>query len=383
MSRRVLILLVACLAPASALAHVETPEATAVFAVPDGYVVGLNVGYVRGGAPAELVCEDAYVGDTGWQLAPLSEDEVVVMANHAILRTEDGCDFDEILPLGRAAVEIDADPSTGQVAFATNEPGRHGIWSSDDGGRTFALLATDASLAGYTGLALADGVVYATATLVDRPGLGALVRVGVEGDVELTALPDSIRYPFLLDAGEGAVLWAALEDGVRTVFRGTEVVPMAGSVVVDTWPSEGLVRGGEVWIVGVDGAGTTLHGSGAVDAAVWTPVEGAGCVAEVAGEVVFCDGELAALERLEGVREDCPASSDVATVCVPLWAPVTADAGARDVSDEVGVTRMGGDSGCAVVGAAGSREWVWMMCVVGAVLGGRWAIGREKPWRNG
>lgn len=379
---------------AHAAAHAEEPNAQRVFPVGDGtWVLRANFGIVMSEQSDQLICEEAYLGGDGWQLGVLGPTEWVTFGESSVQRTEDGCTFDKIMDLDRKVSDATAHPD-GPVAFLRNGEGDAGLWLSTDRGQNFGRVAgIDTEVYQLTGVRFLDGETLILTGYV-RAEAGAAkvwsIAVADETVTELTP-PADITFPYVLDARGGHIALLGRRES-QTVFWGTPDEMDIAEVEVSTWPSGAILSedGSKMWISGPDQGKGVLAGTLDGAEATWetlVPENTATCVSRVDGQTYICslnrfdefdvmrltpdgmaEGVLDFREFL-GVRDDCPAESDVEEVCPLVWdelapyfgisvgdAGMTADAGSTADAGDVGDTIDTGEDDGMEMSEAGTDE---------------------------
>jgi hypothetical protein len=385
-----------------AWAHGEEPLSETIHNVPSGWILKANMGVVQSTNPRELICEEAFLGGVGWSLGVLGETEWLTFGESSVMRTEDGCQFDQILPLEKRPSDATVHAESGGAAFVMNGvDGGTGLFLSTDRGLTFELVETfDVANEQTTGVRYLDGeTLLVSGYNRNDAGAGLLWSVEVAtGTATRLQVPDGVSYPYVLAANGGRLLLLG-RRGEQTVFWGTPDNVGQLELVADTWPSwaELSADGNPALISGMIDGKSVARGSFEGAAATWetlAPETTAGCVAAVSDDVFVCglariDGfdvqritPAGAIEgvldfrEFDGIRSDCPADSSVATVCPLVWKEIapyfgidpnpgadagadiggTSDAGSKSGSDVPTTTtpRPPRDEGCCATTAGGS-----------------------------
>lgn len=392
--------------PAWALGHGSLPLNRRVVALPavepsgaaePAWVLVTNFGVVTSRAPTRYVCEEAFGGSESFLLEVLGIDEWVVFTPQAVLRTQDGCRYDTVMPLSRRPAASAALVASREVAFADNTEAGARVWISSDAGQSFEARemgtpgdpATSLRITGLGFVGAGQLLVSGYHTSETRRGEARLLVLDTSaagGLRELALAHDpgapetTLTYPFLLAARDGHFLWHARFEGSNRLFWGTPESPGLYARAMRTWPSgAALGAGGTMaWLTGFEAtpAGHTAGHVGGVargelrDAGVvWEVVSdphGGACVDVGAGQTLVCgrgavegyelarwpadvaanvppEG-LAGFVDMEGPREDCPADSPVSTVCRQLWPSLAATMGI-DVPDGAVADAGPGDEG--------------------------------------
>lgn len=335
--------LTACM-PAAVAAHAEEPNSKSIFALEDGWVLRANVGIVQSTNARELICEESFLGGDNWLLGALGPNEFVTFGHTAVMRTEDGCRFEEILELERTPSDATVHVASGGAAFIMNGVGEaNGLYLSTDRGQSFALAQPFDAASQTTGLRYIDGSTLLVSGY-DRNNNGAGLAWTVEvatGATTPVELPDGITYPYVLAAssqsalilgrrGEQVVFWGPLNDLEQNEF------------VASTWPSAAVLSadGQTAWIAGTDGGRGVARGTLVGSTATWETLAAettAACVEPVGDDLFICGvgrfdefdvlrvdplgAVLGVLDfrEFQGVRSDCPADSEVGRVCPVVW----------------------------------------------------------------
>lgn len=334
-------------APRLVAAHAEEPNAQTIFTIDEQWVLRANVGVVRSAAPHELICEEVFHGGYSWTLGVLGPTRWVTFGEGGVFRTEDGCDFEEVLALDRRPTDGTAHPPSDGAAFILNrEPNDSGLYVSTDGGASFRLIQSfDPATQQTTGVRYldADTVIVSGYDRTDR-GAGLVWRVDVHtGAATELAIPDDISYPYILAATPASLLLLG-RRGQQVVFWGPPDDIGRNELVVDTWPTWAVLtdQGRRALISGVVNArGVYIGELDDLDVATWEPFAtdaAANCVEPFGEDLWVCgigridgydvaqispDGTLQPVldfRDFSGIRADCPAGSDVPTVCGPVWA---------------------------------------------------------------
>lgn len=377
----------------NAAAHAEAPLARKAHVVDQGeWVLRTNFGIISSQAPDRFVCEEAFLGGDRFFVAPLGTTTWVTFGETSIHRTEDGCEFEKVDDITSRIEDVDQDPASDGVVYVANGEGA-GVFYSTDAGKTFEAVGTlDAERFQITSVRFLDATTLVVGTY-DRDGEGAANVVTIDvttGTTEPLQLDTQVTYPYVIAAGAERVVINARAE-VQTLFVGTPDQPTMHarpSQPGETWPTGAAIAedGSRIFIAGL------FLGNG-LTSAEWNDTEldwqssleptQVGCVEESAGALLVCSsstagarqGDLLALdeamqmmplvifERIEGPSQ-CPAGTDVATVCPLVWPevgpalgvdveqPANDDGGTDDETDD---EATGGgqtdDDGCATTRA--------------------------------
>ncbi|MFP4600727.1 MAG: hypothetical protein ACLFVJ_20905, partial [Persicimonas sp.] len=351
-----LIIAMICCLPASALAHGGSPIAEQVQDVGDSqWVAQTNFGMVTSADTQTYVCEEAFDGGGRFQMAALDLHRWVVFTREAIWYTEDGCDFEQVRELPEHAAGVATSPERDRVVYVLNaeDPEVGGLWQTEDG-RSFTQFDL-----GVDGLHLSGArfigedrlVVSAYPTDLSENGAAHLLLVDLaEGTAEDLGDLSPYERPYMLDGAGGTFAWFAREGTSYIFFWGTPDEPMRDSTELEMWPDGAKVsqNGQTVWI-----AGAGAEGRGVLEGSMtrfprfeqrWSD-HSALCIGGDADLHLLCasrDREGHDISRvtdggdfesavdfvdLTGARDDCPAGSDVATACPPVWPELAAALG--------------------------------------------------------
>lgn len=351
-------------------------------------------------APAVVVSPRYARSAAGVTLAFL-EDPADGRDGQTLFRSVDGCDWPLVDALAdRVVPSATFDPADPLVAWAvTADPGEdNGIWRSADAGATFAPARPLSSDRRFLSFALGSGEAWATAT--DEAG-GRLFLWHATGDEwaehELVGVPSVVAATDLrvLAAGEAGEVWLVVDPfgpdiALRAFADGTWTVAYDGG----GWINDGAWDGERLWLVR--------------DATTLTSITLDGAIADhpafpAGTNVTFVEGALwtapasylvyAMLARSDDGGEtfttlaypddvsaplSCPAESDAATVCDPLWDTLlprvrgfddppaeTADTGSAPIPPH----RDPEAPGCGCAGGAGSAGGLFLPVLL---LAGRW-----------
>jgi hypothetical protein len=327
-----------------ASAHAEEPNAQRVFPVGDGaWVLRANFGAVRSEQTDRLICEEAFLGGDGWQLAVLGPTEWVTFGESTVQRTEDGCTFDEVMSLDRKVSDAAAHPD-GAVAFLRNGETDAGLYLSTDRGQSFERVpGIDTEIYQLTGVRFIDGdTLILTGYIRAEAGAAMVWSVSVAdaGVSELTP-PADVTFPYVLDARGGHIALLGRREN-QTVFWGTPDQMDVAEVEVASWPTGAVLSedGSQLWISGPEMGQGVLAGTLDAGEATWETLAAdmtASCVARLDDGIYICtlnrfdeydlmrltdDGAVEGVldfRNFVGVRDDCPEGSDVAEVCPLVW----------------------------------------------------------------
>lgn len=261
---------------------------------------------------------------------------------HTIFHSPDGCAWNDVegIDAGVLVTEVHYDPADPQRAWAvTATPDAdNGVYTSADGGRTWAADLAPAADRRFHSVQAVGDEVYATAT--DHDGTtGAVWHRDAKGGWSESPLPDlggakGVRLR-LLGIDEGSVylnLDPLGADAMRVADRALEAFEAVGPVdaelldmaIVEDGAYVALDFGNRVIRV-VDGAFTEVELPPTVGLATGPSGE------LVISELAFIAGPLLSVREGDAfvplaypddVTEplQCPAGTEVATICEPLWA---------------------------------------------------------------
>lgn len=347
----------ACLSIApNALGHGEEPISQRIYSLGEGWLLKSNFGFTSSEFEG-FVCEEAFLGGGKFTVIPLDADRWITLGESAIHITDDGCSFTRVRDLARAPA--DADGSGQNAIYLSNEVDTEGMWLSRDAGETWQRIDFDVTDTQLTGVRF-DGPDRAFVSAYDRASSGAAIMLEVSLEAAPTVspitIPEGLKYPYVLDAKAGELVWLARDEG-QTIFWGSVDTPTRDSLPIMTWPAGAVLAEDTqtVWLAGLEmGKGVTIGTRGAEET-IWETVAvetTASCVGRIDGETYVCsmrrfddadlmklngNGTLEALtdfRDLEGARTDCSPESNVGDVCPLVWVEVEkalrvgADAGA-------------------------------------------------------
>ncbi len=342
-----LFLLVSLLWAGSAFGHAEAPLSRRAFVFADGtWMLRTNFGAISSDRPNEFICEEAFLGGDRFQIAATGATSFVTFGETTIQRTEDGCEFERVAALEARAEDVDAHAESQSVAYVTNGDTEFGLFVSTDAGKTFRPVGElDGTIYQFTTVRFLDATsVVVGAYERDADGKAAILAVDLtDGTVTPLELPEGITFPYVIAAGGGRFLFNAREM-VQTLYIGTLENPTLHTRPLNTgelWPTGAgfAPDGSALWMTGL------VIGLG-VEYAEWNDTElswqsamsssPAQCVASNGEDVFVCSsvaggGEadfvtlagdvqspVLTFDSIVGPRE-CPAESDVGTVCPLVW----------------------------------------------------------------
>jgi len=344
-----LLTLAALAIPAVAMAHGGDPLPRDLHDVGEGaWVFSTNFGIIAWDDPQHYVCEEAFLGGDNFLIAPLGESTWVTFSETRVMRTTDGCDFEEVMTLTEVPVAVSGDIASQRVAFVTNQDDLPSLQLSEDAGASWRGIAL--TLAGekevqWTGVELlGDDRAYLSAYSREEDDRGAALffTASLEtGELTEHAFLEGARYPYLFDAdGERMAGLVNLPDGIALFWGAPDELDW-GAQALESWPTDIQLseQGAMVHV-----SSTTMDGGvmvGRWDGATPTfemilPEHSARCVTPLADDLYICarrdreghdlsrwrDGELEAVvefKKLEGPPPACPADSDTGRTCKVVW----------------------------------------------------------------
>jgi uncharacterized protein (TIGR03382 family) len=322
----------------------------------------------------------------------------VVVPDESLYRSEDGgCSWSAVGgTTGRLIQDAAFDPANGALVLAVTSdplvdgvPIRNGVFRSTDGGETFVETASFDGLAFQSVVFGAEDVAYALA--VREEPLEAVLLRSADGGlnwVERVVPDESLETPAFgvissVDPLDPNEVWLSFEanavDGVLATTDGGdsfEVKTVPPVLVLDLT----LTADGGAWLVG--DARQLWRSS---DRASWTLQDAAPQVwggAEGPDGLVLAVNTLAHDEALVRTRDGvdyetmlttldlrgplaCPAESDVAQVCAPLWPSLRRTlelmrpSGSGDDDDDSAATEPPEGCGCASQSSGAPGAWMW------------------------
>lgn len=342
---RFLIPLIILLAlPAQAFGHAEPPLAQSVFGFGDTWVLKANFGVVSNGYEG-FVCEEAFLGGDRYIAALVGPDQYVTFGETAIHVTTDGCDFTLVKQLSQAPADAVADPTSQTIVYLDNADDTRGVWTSDDAGQSFerfeSLNTEDLQLTGVRFANPTTIIVSAYERSPDAMGAGRMLEIDLNtGSVTNLIEGLGIRYPYVLDATAGGLIWLGRRDA-QAVFVGSYDSPIRDEIgELVSWPSGALISddGQTVWVSGLDEGSGVRRGVFDGEELVWTQLAQdvtASCLGKWNGDILMCSARLLETDDLYRIDGDalepvtnfeiidgpraCPAGTDVATVCPIVW----------------------------------------------------------------
>jgi hypothetical protein len=345
----IVVLALTMLAPVVAAAHAGAPLARRVQIFGDGtWSLRTNFGVISSDAPNSFVCEEAFLGGDRFFVAALAPSRYVTFAETSIQRTTDGCEFERVgTPSGRIE-DVDSNIDGELYAYVSNGEGGGVYLSRDDGAGFESVGDVDTSVYQLTTVRFLDPTTLVVGAY-DRENDGAAAIFAVDIDANTTTpltLPDGLSYPYVIAAGGGRLVFNA-RSMVQTVFVGTLDDPAMHTreqLPGESWPTGAAVSndGSRIYLAGmVLGLGVQVAEWSDTEL-VWESMldtEPVGCVNDRDGAVLLCssvasggNGDLVSLDattttpvvtfsEITGPR-DCPADSDVGTVCPLVWPEV-------------------------------------------------------------
>lgn len=355
--------LIGLLHTGGAFAHGGLPETLDRVVSDSGETLVTTHGFLQdSGGSWEWVCEEiigAYAFRTGFQITPLGT--WILSTTSGILTSEDGCSWAYAEGPFAYVSQLALDPvDPGVIWVATDE----GLWRSADDGSTFALdLPVDASLRSF--VQTADGF-YLWVFDGDQPQ----VWFGDADGFDKTPIEVSAGQLLGLEADEEGRAYARFPAGAADELRryspdGTEEILLQTVVNLSAFD------------IGADG---TLHASvrglgtqvSTDDGATWTAPDGqpvnclhgdVSCPDLNTGVEALFDGGGEVSLRFADVAgpRDCPADSDFALYCEPLWPLVSLQFGLEEGSEDTGTPSVEVESSCGCNQAPGALWFGWIL----------------------
>ena len=343
-------------APQTILAHGVPPAGRSLFVVNQGdapddrWVYVTNFGVITPEFSDRYVCEEAFFGGDRFLLAPLGLRDWAFFTPRQAGYTEDGCVFEETLALPTLPTDMAIDPETRHLAFTVESPDGSEIWRSLNFGRSFEKLSVELGPIRPTALGYLDTdtlLLLGYSNQEDSWGKARMITIDLE-TLELQEIPleEGLRFPALLDARAGHLLWHARRDNQTEIYWGPPDEPTRGAYFTPRWPLSGALSldGQTAYLGGVDENSRGIFTAGYEDPSSWEellPGHRTLCLtATVDGlyacghresdghDLLFIDLNLQLLELLDfrdlqGPRDDCPETSTTAQICPVVW-PETA-----------------------------------------------------------
>ena len=406
-------------------AHGAPPRARQAFALTDPgggdvlWALSTNFGVMSQSAPSRYICEEAFEAGETYLMLPLGPDRWVSLGEDRVALSEPGCQIEVVHTYALPPVDADHRPATGEVMVALADATGAQLHYSADAGRTWRPLEIDLSDLRPTGVRfLSEGQVALSAfrTPDARRGEAVVAHLDVRSaapTLNLFELPADRRYPYLLDAAEGQLLWHAQGPEAQEVYwSALSALPAPGAPVfeLDAWPAAGALSadGERAWLSGSDAspgiftAERAAIGQQAPELWHELPSEHhARCLTPTAEGLLICghratDGfDLALLDEggeveplvdfreLRGPQSTCRNADDTANLCQAVWPELArglgidpdvfddeaTDAGdipdAGDITDASDAADAGqaGESGCAQAGGSIGAGWWGLIAI--------------------
>ena len=337
------------LSAAGAAAHGDTPLPESFTGAPggsSGWVLKANFGVITSDQPCHLVCEEAFGGGDRFSIAAYGLDEWVLFTDDRIVRTDDGCNFEEVRKNSDNAADWAMHRPSGKLAFFINDGSDKGIWMSTDRGKSFSRMEVEKPDLTLTTLQFTgDGRLFVAGYVPStdpssQAADGRFFFADKPGEVtEVSAY----EYPQLLASHGDKILWLGRSSEGQELVLGRVDQPVGSTKSVEAWPSGATFSedGTEIWVSGVEKESRGfLHGTLDGENVSWElrhSGHSALCVGYGRDDLHVCgknaregfdlqrrtgSGELEGLvnfEQLAGPRQNCPEGSDVATTCPAVW----------------------------------------------------------------
>lgn len=381
------------LAPASGSANGTAVPDSLSFHVapadPDTFWMNATFGFLRttdGGQSWAWTCHEAILGSAPFSPKTFASGDGTLFATTPLLlavepsrtlwRTADGCDWTSTPTLDAVSVLAVAPRPNGDrvLAAGLNTSGTTAfLWISDDGGLSFGSPVLTGPGEIFTGAAFApsDPQRAYLASLAPSVPAATLYRSDDAGD-SWTAQP----FPFVdqpsihvvaVSPSDADVVWVRNDAATDRLF----VTTNGGASFREelTAPADfsgfALLDGGDTRYAAIRAAGGMWRSTASAPA--WTPVPGAPstrCLAAENGVLYLCADPLVdpfvAAARYDGAVFDtamafqritgplvCPAGSDSASVCDPLWPALQVRLGLATPTDSPPPAADGPGGGCA------------------------------------
>lgn len=304
----------------------------------------------------------------------------------SVYRSADGCDWDPVTGLTGRVVSIALFLDDDEVVAATaglDVSDRNGLARSTDGGLTWTVTQELEGVRLITGLARHERTVWAASFTPDDAAAGQVHRSSDGGEtwttlpLDLSEWADETPLSVKVLAADDDGAWVGV--GVRTghVLLRTSADGSTSTQVLEATSSlvDGAVAAdGGVWML--EAGQAAWH---AADGETFAPVQGAppaiglgtdGADALLATSAVFAgglsfrvspDGSSELRVDARNIRQPypCPAGSDVAEVCEPLWALVQLPGDVETDETDDTDSEEPGCGGCQSTGA-GALVLAWL-----------------------
>ncbi|TXD33733.1 hypothetical protein FRC98_20220 [Lujinxingia vulgaris] len=398
-------------------AHGAPPRARQAFALTDPgggdalWALSTNFGVMSQSAPSRYICEEAFEAGETYIMLPFAADRWVSLGEDRVALSEAGCQIEVVHTYALPPVDAAHRPTTGEVIVALADANEAQLHYSQDGGRTWSQLAIDLSDLRPTGVRfVGEGQVALSAfrTPDERRGEAVVAHLNVRSAapaLNLFELPAERRYPYLLAAASGQLLWHAQGPESQEVYWSElEAFPAPGAPVfeLDAWPAAGALStaGERAWLSGSD-ENPGIFTAERQTPDLWQPLPSehhARCLTPTADGLLICghratDGfDLALLDaageveplvdfrELQGPRSECLSAEGTLNPCQAVWPELArtlgidpgsvdegADAGdipdagaAPDAGDAPG---QAGEPGCAQSGGSVGARWWWVIAI--------------------
>ncbi|RVU45837.1 hypothetical protein EA187_08750 [Lujinxingia sediminis] len=408
-------------------AHGAPPRARQAFALTDPgggdvlWALSTNFGVMSQSAPSRYICEEAFEAGETYIMLPVGPERWVSLGEDRVALSEAGCQIEVVHTYALPPVDAAHRAASDEVIVALADATGAQLHYSSDAGRTWSKLAVDLSDLRPTGVRFwGEGQVALSAfrTPDARRGEAVVAHIDLRAPapaLNLFELPAERRYPYLLAAADGQLLWHAQGPDAQEVYwSALSALPDAGAPVfeLDAWPAAGALStdGERAWLSGSEdnpGIFTAERTAPAQPPELWHQLPSehhARCLTPTAEGLLICghratDGfDLARLDEageveplvdfreLQGPQSACRNADDTANLCQAVWPElarslgidpdvfddVATDASPPDVgntSDASESPGQAGEPGCAQAGGSIGAGW-WAMIAI-ALLSAR------------
>jgi hypothetical protein len=358
--------IVALMLPSLALAHGGDPLPRDLHPVSDdAWVLATNFGIIRSEDPRHYVCEEAFLGGDNFLYTPLADLTWVTFSETRVMRTEDGCDFEEVMKLTEVPVAVSSDLTTRHVAFITNQDDLAALQVSDDEGKSWRGVTLEPGKeVHWTGVELSgEDSAFLSGYSREEADKGAALLYTValdSGELTLHELPAEARYPYLSDASGGRVAGQVnMPDGIALLWGTPDNLAVHP---LESWPTDIELAddGATIYASATTPEGGVLVGTWEGDSPTFgmlLPEHSARCVTDFGEDLYICarrdreghdlsrysDGEITPaveFKQLLGPPTTCPEDSDTARTCKIVW-PELAKALRLELPDQEAPADMG------------------------------------------
>ncbi len=327
------------LVPAQLFAHAEEPAARSIFKTQNGILVQANFGIIANTLDG-YACEEAFLGGDAWKVGVFSDTEWITFGSDNIKRTEDGCSFETIKEIDSIVGDIRVSPDQKTVIYSANGGSEPGIWISKDRGKSFQPVSYDVAGLQVTGLRfLNNNTFLVSAYDTSKAGAGLLISFSTQDPKPVPiSIPADVTFPYLLDANENGFVWLGRLEA-QTIFVGSTENSDEVRYLPESWPVGAALSadGQNIYIGGVsEGSGIAVGTKSTGEFKTIVADQVVDCLNRVGDKIYTCGLErrdgfdvfelenetlkgVSKFTNINGPRNDCPADSDVSTICPIVW----------------------------------------------------------------